>query len=298
MAFVRGLATKARMLAAAAKREFLFAALLVTGALAGAAPAAAQQAVGAPKNWQLGMQAPVTPVKERIHHFHDLLLVIITLISLFVLGLLVYVIWRFNEKRNPVPSRTSHNTLIEVLWTVVPVLILVIIAIPSFKLMYYMDKTEKADMTIKVTGHQWYWSYEYPDQGGFAFDSNMVPEKEAHEKGMRPLLDVDNRLVVPTNTNVRVLIAGTDVMHSWFIPSFGVQMYAHPGHLNETWFNVTQEGVFYGQCNQICGVNHAFMPIAVEAVSKDKFDQWVADAKKKFAKADGTPVEVAAAAAR
>jgi cytochrome c oxidase subunit II len=252
--------------------------------------------VGEPHNWQLGMQAPATPVKDRIHHFHDLLLVIITLISLFVLGLLVYVIWRFNEKRNPVPSRTSHHTVIEVLWTVLPVLILLFIAIPSFKLMYYMDKVEKADMTIKVTGHQWYWSYEYPDQGGFAFDSNMVPEEEAAQKGLRRLLDVDNRLIVPIDTNVRVLIAGTDVMHSWFIPSFGVQMYAHPGRLNETWFNVEREGVYYGQCNQICGINHSFMPIAVEAVSKDKFEQWVAEAKKKFAKADGTPVAVAAKA--
>jgi cytochrome c oxidase subunit 2 len=298
MALVRDWAAKARLLAAAARRELIFAMLLALGAVAGAAPAGAQGVVGEPHNWQLGMQAPATPVKERIHSFHDLLLVLITVISLFVLGLLCYVIWRFNEKRSPVPSRTSHNTLIEVLWTVIPVLILVIIAIPSFKLMYYMDKTEKADMTIKVTGHQWYWSYEYPDQGGFAFDSNMVPEEEARTKGLRPLLDVDNRLVVPVNTNVRVLIAGTDVMHSWFIPSFGVQMYAHPGRLNETWFNVEKEGVFYGQCNQICGVNHAFMPIAVEAVSKDKFDRWVADAKKKFAKADGTPVDVPAAAAR
>ena len=297
MALVRDWAAKARLLAAAARRELLHAALFAMAAFAGAAPAAAQGVVGEPHNWQLGMQAPATPVKDRIHSFHDLLLVIITLISLFVLGLLCYVIWRFNEKRNPVPSRTSHNTLVEVLWTVIPVLILVIIAIPSFKLMYYMDKTEKADMTIKVTGHQWYWSYEYPDQGGFAFDSNMVPEDEARAKGMRPLLDVDNRLVVPTNTNVRVLIAGSDVMHSWFIPSFGVQMYAHPGHLNETWFNVEKEGVFYGQCNQICGVNHAFMPIAVEAVSKDKFNEWVAGAKKKFA-SNGAAAETQVAARR
>jgi cytochrome c oxidase subunit 2 len=277
----------------AAKRGLMLT-LLALAVLAGTAvalPALAQQ-IGEPHNWQFGMQEPATPVKDRIHSFHNLLLVIITLISLFVLGLLVYVIWRFNEKRNPVPSRTSHNTLIEVLWTVVPVLILVIIAIPSFKLMYYMDRTQSAEMTIKVTGHQWYWSYEYPDQGGFTFDSNMIAEDQI-KPGQRRLLEVDNRLIVPTGTNVRVLIAGTDVMHSWFVPAFGVQMYAFPGRLNETWFNVEREGVYYGQCNQICGINHAFMPIAVEAVSKEKFQQWVGDAKKKFAKADGTPVDVA-----
>jgi cytochrome c oxidase subunit 2 len=277
-------------------RGLALAALALVGGIALAGAALAQGVVGEPHNWQLGMQAPATLVKERIHHFHDELLVIITLISLFVLGLLGYVIWRFDEKRHPVPTRTTHHTLIEVLWTVIPVLILVIIAIPSFKLMYYMDRTDKADMTVKVIGHQWYWAYEYPDQGGFTFDSNMIPEKEAHEKGLKPLLDVDNRLIVPTGTNIRVLIAGTDVMHSWFIPSFGVQMYAHPGHLNETWMHVTKEGVFYGQCNQICGINHAFMPIVVEAVSKEKFKTWVDEAKKKFAKADGTPVSVAAVA--
>jgi cytochrome c oxidase subunit II len=251
-----------------------------------------------PHPWQMGMQPPATPVKDRIHALHNELLVIISLISIFVLGLLGYVIWRFNEKRNPTPSRTTHNTVIEVLWTVIPVLILVIIAIPSFRLLYYMDKTQTADMTIKVTGHQWYWTYEYPDQANLSFDSNILaedklttPEQKAHW-----LLEVDNRLVVPTGKNIRILIAGTDVMHSWFVPSIGVQTYAVIGRLNESWMNVEREGVYYGQCNQICGVNHAFMPIAVEAVSPDKFERWVADAKKKFAAKDAAPVTLAATA--
>jgi cytochrome c oxidase subunit 2 len=249
-----------------------------------------------PHPWQFGMQEPVTPVKHRIHDLHNLLLVIITLISLFVLALLVYVIWRFAEAKNPVPSRTTHNTVVEVLWTVVPVVILVIIAIPSFGLLYFMDKTQQADMTIKVTGRQWYWSYEYPDNGGFTFDSNMIPESDL-KPGQRRLLEVDNQLVVPVNTNIRVLIAGSDVMHSWFVPSLGVQTYAVIGRLNETWMNVEKPGVYYGQCNQICGVNHAFMPIAVRAVSKEEFTRWVEEAKKQFAKQeDAAPVRVAHAA--
>jgi cytochrome c oxidase subunit 2 len=249
-----------------------------------------------PRPWEMAMQPAATPVKERIHDLHNLLLVITTLITVFVLALLVYVIWRFNERRNPTPSRTTHNTLIEVLWTVVPVVILVIIAIPSFGLLYYMDKTQKADMTIKVTGHQWYWTYDYPDNGNISFDSNIIQEADL-KPGQRRLLEVDNQLVVPTNTNIRILIAGTDVLHSWFVPSLGVQMYAVVGRLNETWMNVEKEGVYYGQCNQICGVNHAFMPIAVHAVSKEEFARWTEEAKKKYARNDDTaPVRVAHAA--
>src|SRR5215469_9881702 len=250
--------------------------VIVTAAITAVAGAAE------PKPWQLGFQPPATPVKDRLSAFHDELLIIITLITVFVLGLLVYVIWRFNQQRNPVPSRTSHNTVIEMLWTVVPVLILVIIAIPSFKLMYYMDRVPNPEMTIKVTGHQWYWSYEYPDQGGLAFDSNIIPENEL-KPGQKRLLDVDNPLVVPAGTVIRVQITGTDVFHSWFIPSFGVQEYAVVGRLNESWMKIEHEGTYYGQCNQICGVNHAFMPIKVEAVSKEAFQQWLTEAKKKFA---------------
>jgi cytochrome c oxidase subunit 2 len=251
-----------------------------------------------PQPWQMGMQEAATPVKERIHALHNELLVIITLIALFVLGLLAYVIFRFNEKANPVPSHTTHHTLIEVLWTVVPVVILVIIAIPSFRLLYYMDRTQDAQMTIKVTGHQWYWSYEYPDYENLSFDSNIIPEDQLKGEDKKHwLLEADNHLVVPTGINIRILIAGTDVMHSWFVPSLGVQSYAVIGRLNESWMNVEHEGIFYGQCNQICGVNHAFMPIEVEAVSKDRFKQWVEEAKKKYAGKDGAPVRVAAAPA-
>jgi cytochrome c oxidase subunit 2 len=251
-----------------------------------------------PQPWELGMQPPATPVKDRLEAFHDELLIIITLITIFVLGLLLYVIVRFHYQRNPVPSRTSHHTVIEMLWTVVPVLILVIIAIPSFKLMYYMDRVPEPDMTIKVTGHQWYWSYEYPDQGGLAFDSNLIPEADL-KPGQKRLLDVDNPLVVPVDATIRVQITGSDVIHSWFVPSFGVQEYAIVGRLNESWMKVEHAGVYYGQCNQICGINHAFMPIKVEAVSKDDFQRWLADAKKKFAHHDegGNAVRVAAASA-
>src|SRR5215831_2853990 len=251
-----------------------------------------------PRPWEIGMQPPATPVKDRLQAFHNELLIIITLITIFVLGLLLYVIIRFHHRRHPVPTRTSHNTVIEMLWTVVPVLILVIIAIPSFKLMYYMDRVPNPDMTIKVTGHQWYWSYEYPDQGGLAFDSNLIPEADL-KAGQKRLLDVDNPLVVPVDTTIRVQVTGTDVIHSWFIPSFGVQEYAVVGRLNESWMRVEHEGTFYGQCNQICGVNHAFMPIEIKAVSKEDFQHWLVDAKKKFAHHDegGDAVRIATASA-
>jgi cytochrome c oxidase subunit II len=248
-----------------------------------------------PQPWQIGMQPAATPVREHLSALHDELLIIITLITLFVLSLLVYAMWRFSEHRNPVPTRTSHNTVIEMLWTVIPVLILVIIAIPSFKLMYYMDRVPDPEMTIKVTGHQWYWSYEYPDQGGLAFDSNIIPEKEL-QPGQKRLLDVDNPLVVPADTVIRVQITGTDVIHSWFIPSFGVQEYAIVGRLNESWMKIEHEGTYYGQCNQICGVNHAFMPIKIEALSKDAFQHWLVDAKKKFARHDDGTAAVRVAA--
>ena len=236
-----------------------------------------------PKPWQLGFQPPATPVKDQIHWLHnDILLPIITLITIFVLGLLVYVMWRFHHTRNPVPTRITHNTTIEILWTVVPVIILVIIAIPSFKLMYFMDRIPNADMTIKVTAHQWYWSYAYPDQDNLSFDSNMVEEKDL-KPGQKRLLEVDNPLVVPVGANVRVLITGTDVIHSWFVPSFGVQEYAVVGRNNESWFRVEREGSYYGECNQICGINHSRMPIKVVALPKPEFDKWLGEAKKKFA---------------
>ena len=247
-----------------------------------------------PLPWQLGMQPSASPVKENIAWLHNLLLVIITVITIFVLVLLVYVMVRFRASANPKPTRTTHNTLIEIIWTVVPTLILVVIAIPSFKLLYFMDRTFEADMTLKVTGHQWYWSYEYPDHDGLKFESYMIPEADL-KPGQKRLLEVDNRVVVPVDTNVRVLVGGTDVMHSWMVSSLGVQIYAVPGRVNETWMKVNKPGVYYGQCNQICGINHAYMPIAVEALSKPDYERWVAEAKRKFATApqDGT-VRVAA----
>jgi cytochrome c oxidase subunit 2 len=274
-------------------RALLALALGVIAVLAITAVASAAE----PKSWEIGFQPPATPVKDRLSALHNYLLMpIITVITVFVLGLLVYAMWRFNHRRNPVPSRTSHNTVIEMLWTVVPVLILVIIAIPSFKLMYYMDRVPNPEMTIKVTGHQWYWSYEYPDQGELAFDSNIIPEDQL-KPGQKRLLDVDNPLVVPEDTIIRVMVTGTDVIHSWFVPSFGVQEYAIVGRLNESWMKIEHAGTYYGQCNQICGINHAFMPIKVEAVSKDAFQRWLVDAKKKFAQHDNGSEAVRLAAA-
>jgi cytochrome c oxidase subunit 2 len=255
-----------------------------------------------PHPWQLGMQPPATPVKERIHFLHnDILMPIITAITVFVLALLGYVMIRFHHRRHPIPTRTSHNAVIEILWTVIPVLILVIIAIPSFKLMYYMDRAPDAEMTIKVTGKQWYWTYEYPDQGGLAFDSNIVEDKDL-KPGQPRLLEVDNPLVVPVNTTIRVQVTGVPdgVIHSWFMPSFGVQEYAMPGRLNESWIRVGNPGTYYGECNQICGINHAFMPIKVVALAKADYDKWLVDAKKKFASAppsENPPAQVTTVAA-
>ena len=235
-----------------------------------------------PEPWQLGMQTPASPVKDAIHHFHNELLVIITVITLFVMFLLIYVMWRFRASAHPVPTRTSHNTVVEIVWTVVPIVVLIAIAIPSFKLLYFEDRAPNPEFTLKVTAHQWYWSYQYPDNGGFEYDSRLIPEEEL-KPGQKRLLEVDNRVVLPVDTDVRVLVAGTDVMHSWLISALGVQIYAVPGRLNETWVRVERPGVYYGQCNQICGINHAYMPIAIEAVSKADFLRWTEDAKKKFA---------------
>jgi cytochrome c oxidase subunit 2 len=250
----------------------MLAALLV----ASYAPAAFAQA----HDWQLGMQPAVSPMRERIDSLHDMVLVIITVISLFVLGLLLWVILRYNVKANPVPSKTTHNTLIEVIWTGVPILILLTIAIPSFKLLYFESIIPKADFTLKVTGHQWYWSYEYPDQGDFSFESRMIPEADAIKQGKHRLLDVDNPVVVPVGAKIRVLITSMDVLHSWFLPPIGVQKYAVIGRNNETWMSVDKPGTYYGQCNQICGVDHPFMPIEIQAVSQEDFDKWAATMKK------------------
>jgi cytochrome c oxidase subunit 2 len=260
------------------------------------APAFAEE----PYDWQLGWQPAASPVREHIDALHNVLLVVITLITLFVLGLLLYVMFRFSAKRHPVPSKITHNTVIEIIWTLVPVLILVAIAVPSFKLLYYMDKNPHATMTIKITGHQWYWSYEYPDQGDLSFNSNMLDDDTTKKEGKPRLLAVDNPVVVPVGTVVRVLVAGTDVIHSWFVPAVGVQEYAMPGRTNEAWLQIDRPGVYYGQCNQICGINHPFMPIEIHAVSQDDFAKWVDGAKKQFGRNDqgGGALQFAADAAQ
>jgi cytochrome c oxidase subunit 2 len=259
----------------------LFAAALITAL--GLGGGSAWAALGQPVDWQLGLQDAGTPVMENIVWFHDyLLLGIITAIALFVLVLLLIIMVRFNATRNPTPSRTTHNTLIEVLWTAIPVLILVVIAIPSFKLLFYQLNLPPADVTVKATGNQWFWSYTYPDNGNFEFNSILVPTDKL-KPGQLRLLTVDNEMVVPVNKVVRVQTIGADVIHSFAVPSFGIKIDSVPGRLNETWFQATREGVYYGQCSELCGRDHAFMPIAVRVVSEQAFNAWVEDAKKKYA---------------
>ena len=241
----------------------------------------------APRNWQLSFQAPFSPVQQSVEGLHSLVVWLMALVTVFVAALLGYVMWRYRATRNPVASRVSHHTALEVAWTVLPVLILVVIAIPSFRLVYYEDRTNAADLTIKVTGHQWYWEYNYPDHGGVDFSSYMIPEDQLKPGQLRNL-EVDNKLVVPAGKNVRILTTSADVIHSFFIPSLGVQRYAIPGRTIETWVRVNQPGVYYGQCNQICGTNHSMMPISVQAMTDQDFAVWVEQAKTKFA-AGGTP---------
>jgi cytochrome c oxidase subunit II len=246
--------------------------------VAGMALAAGGTAFGAqPKPWEMTLQEAATPVMESIISFHNLLLVIITLITLFVLALLVIVVLKFNAKANPVPSRTTHNTLIEVAWTLIPVLILVGIAVPSFRLLFQQLDIPKADLTVKVTGKQWYWSYAYPDNGKFEFDSLMAQDKQPR------LLGVDNEMVVPVNKVIRVQTTGADVIHAFAVPSFGIKIDSIPGRLNETWFKATKVGMYYGQCSELCGKDHAFMPIAVKVVTDQEFAAWTEAAKKKYA---------------
>lgn len=237
--------------------------------------------LGQPTPWQLGLQEAASPVMEDVIWFHNFLLWMIASISLFVLLLLLFVMVRFNARSNPVPSRTTHNTLIEVVWTVVPVMILVAIAVPSFRLLFFQLNAVPAEVTVKAIGKQWYWSYSYPDSK-FEFDSLMLQDKEL-KSGQPRLLAVDNEMVVPVNKVVRVLTTGADVIHAFAVPSFGIKIDAIPGRINETWFKATREGMFYGQCSELCGKDHAFMPIAVRVVSDTAYTAWLADAKKKYA---------------
>ena len=235
-----------------------------------------------PKPWQMDLQEPAGIIASKATDLHNFLLIVITLISVFVLGLLIYVCIKFREKPGVKPSKTSHNTIIEIIWTVVPVLILVVIAVPSFKLLYLTETDKPVDMVIKVTGNQWYWNYEYPDQD-VSFDSYMIAEADLKENQKR-MLDVDNPLVVPEGTRIKFLITGNDVMHSFFVPSLALQVYSIAGRINELWTEVpVGKKKYYGQCNQICGVNHAYMPIVIQALPKDEYDKWLSEAKVKFA---------------
>ncbi len=243
---------------------------------------AAMAAAGISENYQLGFQDAVTPVMREITDFHNFLLILITVIAVFVLVLLLIVMFRFNEKANPTPSRTTHNTMIEVAWTVIPILILLVIAIPSFRLLYLQREIPPADLTIKAIGNQWYWSYEYPDHDDLTFDAVMLEDDEL-EPGQPRLLATDNAVVVPVNATVRVIVTATDVIHNWAMPSFGLKMDAVPGRLNETWFRAEQTGIFYGQCSELCGIRHAFMPITVRVVSESEFASWLETAKEEFA---------------
>ncbi len=249
------------------------------------APAAMAEVIGMAKPKQLSFQEPASPVMEQFINLHDYILVIITVITLFVVALLAYTCVRFSAKRNPTPSKTSHNTLIEIIWTAVPVVILVAIAIPSLRVHYnYVYDYPEPDVTLKVVGYQWYWNYEYPDEG-IIFDSNMKTD-DMLEEGEPRLLAVDNPIVVPVNKNVRVQVTGGDVLHAFAIPAFGVKKDTVPGRLNETWFKATKEGTFYGQCSELCGIRHGFMPIQVEVVSEEEYAAWLEEAKEKFAKDD------------
>jgi cytochrome c oxidase subunit 2 len=250
---------------------------LAVAGVAMAAGGAAFAELGQPKPWEMMLQESGSPVMDNIVWFHNFLLILITVITLFVLALLVIVVVKFNAKSNPVPSKTTHNTLIEVAWTLIPVLILVAVAVPSFRLLFLQLDLPKADLTVKATGKQWYWSYSYPDNGKFEFDSLLAPDKKPR------LLGVDNEMVVPVNKVIRIQTTGADVIHAFAVPAFGIKIDSVPGRLNETWFKATKTGMFYGQCSELCGKDHAFMPIAVRVVSEQEFATWVEGAKKKFA---------------
>ncbi len=236
--------------------------------------------------WPMHLAVSASLIRERMTDFHDhLLMWLISFIVVFVLCLLLYIMVRFNARNNPVPAKFTHNVPIEIVWTVIPVLILLVLAVPSFKLLYYADKAPgKPEVTIKVTGHQWYWEYAYPDAGNFSFNANLVADKDL-KPGEPRLLTTDNHVVIPVHTNVQFLVTGADVIHAFFMPAFGVNILAVPGRVNAVWVNATQEGTFYGQCNKICGVNHGYMPIMVEVVSKEKYQAWLAEAQKKYSDA-------------
>jgi cytochrome c oxidase subunit 2 len=276
----------------------VFSRLTVMAAIAAALFASAGAALaglGQPTPWEMDLQQSASPIMDDITSFHNFLLWVIAAISAFVLVLLLIIIVRFNARANPTPSRTTHNTPLEVMWTIVPVIILALIAVPSFRLLFVQLDVPTPDLTIKATGKQWYWSYAYPDNGNFEFDSLMVAEKDL-QPGQPRLLTADNDMVVPANKVVHVLVTGADVIHSFAVPSFGIRIDAVPGRINDTWFKATTEGMFYGQCSELCGKDHSFMPISVKVVSQDDFNTWAAAAKQKYAGADAAPKNAMAAA--
>ncbi len=233
-------------------------------------------------DWQLSFQNPATDLMGSVVGLHNVILIVMSLITLFVLFLLFYVSFRFSAKRNPIPSTRTHNTVVEVLWTAIPIVILVVLAVPSFKLLYQQEKSENYDMTVKVIGHQWYWEYEYPDHGDFYFESYMIQDEDLKEGDLR-LLTVDNPLVIPANKNVQILITAGDVLHSWAVPSMGLKTDAVPGRLNETWVNVKEPGIYRGQCSEICGSGHGFMPVVVKVLPEREFMAWANEAKNNYA---------------
>lgn len=241
------------------------------------------QAFATAENYGLNLLEAASPSLERITEFHDMMLWIISATVLFVFALLVFVVLRYNKAANPKPESFSHNVLIEIIWTVVPIVILIVIAVPSFKLLYYTDRTAEPEMTLKVIGHQWYWEYEYPDQDGISFNSYMIPEEEIDaSKGEQRLLSTDMKVVLPVDTNIQILVTSADVIHSFAMPALGLKTDAMPGRLNETWVRITKPGVYYGQCSELCGKDHAYMPIEIHAVSKEEFVNWVEKAKEEY----------------
>ena len=272
----------------AAAPLLIFAAALLAGGIA-------QAGMGQPSPWQMGFQGSAAPTMDDITWFHNFLLWVITIITLFVLALLLIVIVKFNAKANPEPSKTTHNTLLEVAWTVIPVVILVVIAVPSFRILFFQLNTPPSDLTIKATGNQWNWTYTYPDDK-IEFTSIMLTDAERMKQNPPAprLLGVDNPIVVPVNKVVRVQVIGSDVIHAFAVPSFGIKIDAIPGRLNETWFKATREGVYYGQCSELCGKDHAFMPIEVRVLNEQAYAAWLSDAKKKFAMDNSAPANAVA----
>ena len=258
---------------------------LITCSLFSMFSQANETGLGVPSNWGIDLQNPISEVAKDVYDMHFFVLIIITLITLFVLALLLWVCYRYSEKNNKNPSKTVHNTLIEILWTAIPVLILVVIAIPSFKLLYKQDVIPEPDLTIKAIGYQWYWGYEYPDHGNFSYESFMLQGEDEVEDGrpFKRMLTTDTIVVVPVNKIVRVQVTAADVLHSWAVPAFSVKTDAVPGRLNETWFKAEKTGIYYGMCSELCGVNHQSMPIEIHVVTENEFEQWVAESQKKYA---------------